>query len=180
MNCVESVTFSIFFNGFNQRKFKPSRELRQGTSYHHISSWFAQKAFLHCFRRRNTKWSSQVCILIIIVLFLLSFFFANDNLLFFQAKGNNWRVIKRVLEMYEKALGQTINIQKSIFVGSKNTTTDMIQVIKDGLGINYTTILGQYLSLPSQISKNKSDVFRFLKDRVWKVLQGRKERSYPE
>lgn len=61
---------------------------------------------------------------------------------------------------------------------NKNTSLDMIQDIQDGLEINYTKTLGQYLGLPSQISKNKCEVFMSRKERIWKVLQGWKERFF--
>ncbi|XP_038887247.1 uncharacterized protein LOC120077441 [Benincasa hispida] len=59
-----------------------------------------------------------------------------------------------------------------------NTSHDAIQSIEDGLGIQFTTSLGLYLGLPSQISNNKNEVFLNIKNRVWKVLQGWKEKFF--
>lgn len=57
-----------------------------------------------------------------------------------------------------------INFNKSMFMVSENTTSNAIQNIKDGIGIQLTTSLGQYLGLPFHISKNKNEVFGAIKE----------------
>lgn len=45
------------------------------------------------------------------------FFSSDDSLLFFRANDRDWKAIKEVLdETYEKASGQTINLDKSRFM----------------------------------------------------------------
>lgn len=73
---------------------------------------------------------------------------------------------------------QVINYSKSMFI-SKNTHWEVFSKIQEALGICYSTSLGQYLGLPSQISKSKCQVFSNLKDQIWKLLQGSKEKLFP-
>jgi hypothetical protein len=45
------------------------------------------------------------------------FFFANDSLFFCMASVSNWQVLTRILDAYEKALGQRLNKDKtSVFL----------------------------------------------------------------
>lgn len=49
--------------------------------------------------------------------------------------------------------------------------------IKEVLGIKSETTTEQYLRLPVHIGKSRVSIFTFLKDRIWKKIQGWKEKT---
>lgn len=49
--------------------------------------------------------------------------------------------------------------------------------IKEVLGIKSETTNEQYLRLPVHIGKSRVSIFTFLKDRIWKKIQGWKEKT---
>lgn len=53
-----------------------------------------------------------------------------------------------------------------------NVKEDIVQQICKILGVMATSNHGPYLGLPSHIGRKHSDVFRFVKETVWKKLQG--------
>ena len=48
--------------------------------------------------------------------------FVNDSLLFCQATPKEGEVVEEILQTYERALGQSINLEKSLVFFSSNTT----------------------------------------------------------
>ena len=48
--------------------------------------------------------------------------FANDSLMFYQATPKEGEVVAKILQNYERASGQSINLEKSSAFFSSNTT----------------------------------------------------------
>ncbi|KAL0428150.1 UNVERIFIED_CONTAM: hypothetical protein Slati_2989800 [Sesamum latifolium] len=67
------------------------------------------------------------------------------------------RCILRILEAYEKAMGQKVNVQKSSVVFSPNTLDSLKQEIATEMGVNLKTKHEKYLALPSVIGKKKKE-----------------------
>ena len=111
-----------------------------------------------------------------IVLKISHLFFADDNFLFFKATKDKSSTIKRVLLNYEMIFGQVVNFYKSGIFFSPNVDSSVKNTISAVLGVSSSIDTGRYLGLPSLIGKSKRTVFRFLKDRLWKCLQGWKNR----
>ena len=107
---------------------------------------------------------------------LATCFFANDSLLFGAATeamedGNQ---VHQLLRDYERASGQKINYEKSslffgAFVGNEIRTR-----LKDVLGVPIVQCHEKYLGLPTLMGREKKRVFK--EERVWKKLQGWKEK----
>lgn len=98
--------------------------------------------------------------------------FADDSFLFCRANSEEVGAIKDILRRYEAKSGQAIYFQKSGIYFSSNVRVDKQQEIKNVLEVHKYLSEGKYLGLPSFVSKAKSRVFSFLKDRVWKKIQG--------
>ncbi|XP_012842424.1 PREDICTED: uncharacterized protein LOC105962657 [Erythranthe guttata] len=81
-------------------------------------------------------------------------------------------------ESINTATTMTIYLQKSSIVFSKTTTSANKEIIRAALSMEVVDKHKQdkYLGLPLVIGKSKREVFANIRDRVWKRLQGWKEK----
>ena len=82
------------------------------------------------------------------------------------------QVIFEVLQTYAASSGQRINFEKSSVYFSSNTRSEQSDKIKMALGIREVEQFESYLGLPTLVDRSKYQTFSFLKDRVWKKIQG--------
>ena len=83
-----------------------------------------------------------------------------------------WQVITEILQVYVGASGQCINLEKSLVYFSSNTSIKQKNWIKNSLGVKEVDWFKTYLGLPTLVGRAKYHSFAYLKDRVWKKLQG--------
>ena len=69
-------------------------------------------------------------------------------------------------------LGQKINKEKTSLFFSKSTKDDMKEEIKNVLGVNEIRSYEKYLGLPSLVGRDKKESSNYIKERVWRKLQG--------
>jgi hypothetical protein len=93
-----------------------------------------------------------------------------------KAEEGNAREVQRILNVYERCSGQMINKEKSSVLFSKNTIQEKREEVKSILNINKEGHSGKYLGLPVYIGKSKSKTFAYLKERIWRCIQGWKEK----
>ena len=100
--------------------------------------------------------------------------FADDSLL----KVDDWSAThpQNILCLYEDCSGQTINKEKSSVMFSKNTKSLEKNQFMASLVITTEAQNEKYLGLPMYMGRSKKRTFEYLKERVWKRLQGWKEK----
>ena len=103
-------------------------------------------------------------------------FFANDRVLFCQAKEEECGKIFDILATYERGSGQKINRDKTNILFSSNTSSDMQSHIQSIMGVSAIRQYEKYLGLPALVGRAKKQSFIYIKERVWKKLQGWKEK----
>ena len=101
---------------------------------------------------------------------------ADDSFLFFKASIEESITIKKVLEDYEMISRQAINFNKPSIFFSPNVVASVKESISSTLGVSSPLHVGRYLGLPSLLGKSRRVIFGFLKDRLWKRLQGWKNK----
>ena len=74
--------------------------------------------------------------------------------------------------MYEEASGQKINKSKTSLFFSKSIPEDVNHGIKVTLGVPEVMQYEKYLGLPSLVGKRKKESFNYIKEKVWRKLQG--------
>ncbi|XP_023882264.2 uncharacterized protein LOC111994610 [Quercus suber] len=99
-------------------------------------------------------------------------FLKDDLLLFCQATQEEMQCITDTLQLYADSSRQCINFEKSSMFFSKNTTRRQRGLIENMLGVKEVEKFETYLGLPTLLGRSKCQAFSFLKDRVWKKLQG--------
>ncbi|XP_073360407.1 uncharacterized protein [Aegilops tauschii subsp. strangulata] len=102
--------------------------------------------------------------------------FADDSLVLMKANGESAKTLQHVLELYENCSGQMINFDKSSVMFSKNTRSEDRQVVLNILNIRADARTEKYLGLPVYVGAAKTQIFEYLKDRIWKKIQGWIER----
>lgn len=100
-------------------------------------------------------------------------FFVDDSLIFCRENKRECGTIKEICKCYEEASGQKINLDKSMFMVSKNVPREETAIISELLGIKRTNSLGIYLEMPSQSNRNKSKLFDKHRVKIENLLQGR-------
>ena len=84
--------------------------------------------------------------------------------------------VQNVLSLYEDCSGQTINKDKSSIMFSRNTTDGVKEAFMAEMNINSEARNEKYLGLPVYMGRSKVQTFNYLKERVWKRIQGWKEK----
>ena len=172
MCCVSTSSFSVKINGKAYGNIIPSRGLRQGdplSSYLFLLCAEGFTSLLAKAEMENRIHGVSICRRAPSITHLL---FADDSLLFCQSKQEEVQVIMDTLQLYAKASGQCINMEKSSILFSSNTKVEQREWIKNNLGVKEVDRFESYLGLPTLIGRLKYQTFSFLKDRVWKKFQG--------
>lgn len=154
MACISSVSYAILINGSSHGSFKSSKGLRQGDLLSPYLFLLCAEGFSALLKRVESKLNLSGFQINKHCPTLTHLFLANDSLIFTKAREKDLLTLKKVLEGYEKTLGQTINLEKSSFMTSKNVGNETARVSERILGIRRTKSLGQY-RMPSHIGRNK-------------------------
>jgi len=84
--------------------------------------------------------------------------------------------LQDILQLYEHCSGQVINKAKSVVLFSSNTNPEHKQVVCDMIQVTKKTMSERYLGLPVHVGKSKTATFAYVKDRIWKRMQGWNEK----
>jgi len=167
MRCVSSVSFLVLFNGGVLDDFRPSCGVRQGDPISPYLFVIAAEG-LSCLLKNGIR-GIEVAPTAPEVNHLL---FADDSLLFFEASNDEARRVRDLLQVYCNASVQRINADKSSIYFSKGVPDSLRGEIKETLAVHTESLLEKYLGLPTDVGKSKEGCFRYLKDRIWKHVQG--------
>jgi hypothetical protein len=172
MRLVTTVSFSVLFNGDHLDGFSPSRGIRQGDPISPYLFLLAAEG-LSCLLKSRVESSSLSGIKVApsapMVSHLLS---ADDSLLFFKANRESAQEINDILQLYCSASGQQVNLDKSSIHFAKGCQQSLRQEIMNCLNIHNVTLSEKYLGMPSDVCTSINGAFKYLKDRVWKRVQG--------
>ncbi|XP_057459108.1 uncharacterized protein LOC130749749 [Lotus japonicus] len=102
--------------------------------------------------------------------------FADDSVMFARARVEEAQCLKQILATYERVSGQMINLDKSMLSVSRNVHDNCFHELKQLLNVKAVEGYDKYLGLPTIIGKSKTQIFNFVKERVWKKLKGWKEK----
>ena len=176
MNCVRSASFSILINGSPRPSFTPQSGLQQGDP---LSLYL----FVICAQILSSKLEESEMEEVIqglrvcrIALRVNHLFFQDDSLIFSRAIRADSKKIMEILQVYESASGQKVNSQKSAIFFSPNVSDHMREELMEICHISIVALSEKYLGLPTMISRSKNHSSQTLKDRIWKRVQGQKER----
>lgn len=78
----------------------------------------------------------------------------------------------KILDLYQAASGQHINMDKFECSFSRNVLAERKNQIQDWMNIKAVERHSKYLGLPTFVGRSKKQVFDFVQDRLWKKLKG--------
>ncbi|KAL9666289.1 hypothetical protein QQ045_000617 [Rhodiola kirilowii] len=102
--------------------------------------------------------------------------FADDSILFVRAEVDDIMRLKSTLVKYEELSGQQVNFSKSEVCVGNNVGSDKERLIRSILGMKSVAKVERYLGLPICFSRRKVDLFSFIESRIWKKVNGWKEK----
>ena len=148
LKCVSSVTYSFNISGEKRGFVRPSRGIRQGDP---LSPYLFLLVSEGLSRLLNTAMGEhRISGLKIAVASpaLSHLLFADDTLIFYRATQEEAGRVRQLVEMYGKASGQCINMEKSSVLFSKNTKESSIEGILQELGGMQHVRKSKYLGPP--------------------------------
>lgn len=178
MNYITSVTFSILLNGEAKGHIIPSRRLRQGDPLSLYLFLLCSEGFSALINLALQPQSLQGLAVARFAPKILHIFFANDSLIFLKATTFEFGISKGLLQDYETTSDQCVNFQKSVLYFSPLVPSDTQEYLNNILHMKVVENLGKYLGLPTMFSCSKINDYQYIVDRVWKKLQGWKEKFF--
>lgn len=172
MFCVSSASLSLIWNGVKLESFKPNRGLRQGDP---LSSYL----FVLCMEKLSMMIVDKVDAGVWKPVHLTQGglgvshpFFANDILLFTEAKVTEMRMIMKVLKEFEEASGLMVSNDKSKAMVSKNASRQNKERLMAASSIPFSSSMGNYLGFPLLQGRIKKVDFNFFLDKLKARLSG--------
>ncbi|CAM8944513.1 unnamed protein product [Rhodiola kirilowii] len=176
MRCVKSVSYRVRVNGLISESFCPERGLRQGdplSPYLFVlcTEWLARsledQQVLNLIRGIRVARTAPM---------ISNLMFADDSILFVRAEVDDIMRLKSILVKYEDLSGQQVNLSKSEVCPGNNVGSDRVRLLTSILGMRSVARIDRYLGLPICFSRRKGDLFSFIESRIWKKINGWKER----
>ena len=84
--------------------------------------------------------------------------------------------LQRILQVYERALGQQLNRAKTSLFFSSNTNPSVQEEIKQRFGAQVIRQHEKYLDLPSLVGRKRRNTFNDIKEKLVKKLARWKEK----
>ena len=103
---------------------------------------------------------------------LMHLLFAYDNLIFCRATMEECDKVMDLLNKYEEASRKKVNKRKTSLFFSNSVSEEVKYEIKVKLEVPEIMYYEKYLGLPSLVGKGKKESFNYIKEKVWRKLQG--------
>jgi hypothetical protein len=177
MRMIKSVSFSVLLNGHKLEAFKPTRGIRQGDPISPYLFLLVAEGLL-CLLNYSVQSSSLMSIRVAPSSLMVShLLYADDSLLLFKANRENSEEVRNVLNLYCTASRHQINLDKSSIHFAKGCSARVRSEIKTILNVQNEALSEKYLGMPTDVGSSVSGAFTYLKDRVWRKVQGWMEQS---
>ena len=155
MSCISTVSYSVLLNGQPVGNIKPSRGLHQGdplSPYLFLMCAMGLQSLLNKAEVEGHIRGVAICRNGPKVSHL---FFADDSVLFCNAKEAMCHKILDILATYERGSGQKINQEKTNIFFSSNTFHEVQVRIQQVLGVPSIRQFEKYLGLPTLMGRAK-------------------------
>jgi hypothetical protein len=176
MRCISTVSYQVLINGQPSSSFSPQRGLRQGdplSPYLFVLCADVLSGLIHKEVAAKNLHGIKIARTAPQISHL---FFADDSLLLARANQSEARNILKILEKYQQASGQVVNLDKSEASFSRNVPNEDTNAICELMNVKAVEAQSRYLGFPVPFGRSKKVIFAGVMDRVWKKLKGWKEK----
>jgi hypothetical protein len=163
-------------NGELTDEIMPERGLRQGDPLSPYLFLLCAEAFsclLNAAEDRGEMKGVRVCPEAPSVNHLL---FADDTLLLFKIDSQSTSHLQHILSLYEDCSRKMINKEKCSIMFNNNTREEVKAAVMHSLDIRAEARTERFLGLPIYMGESKVQTFNYIKDKIWKHIQGWKEK----
>ena len=172
MVCVSTVTYSVLVNGEPSGSIHPTRGIRQGDPLFPFILLLCTEGLNGMIKKAERDGGIQGFSLCRRGPKLTHLLFADDYLLFCRATMDECEKVLDILNDYEEASGKKLNKTKIAIFCSKATDAAMKNNIKEAWGGLEIMQYEKYLGVPSFVGKGKKVSFNYIKERLWRKIQG--------
>lgn len=166
MQCVRSVRYTIVHGVQEMGPIVPTRGIRQGdplSPYLFILCAEGLSAFIRKFEVQKLIHGVKICRG---APTLTHMFFADDSHIYCRANVFEATNLNSLLQKFELASGQKVNLGKSSVFFSSNIIRSNREEVCRELQMTEADAGSTYLGLPNMLSRNKTALLGFLKDKV--------------
>ncbi|XP_062145461.1 uncharacterized protein LOC133852722 [Alnus glutinosa] len=176
MSCLQTVSYSILLNGQPTGHIVPTRGIRQGDPLSPYLFIICAEGLSSMLKRSSREGAITGVPISRGGTRIQHLLFADDSLIFCPANCMERDHIHWLLGKYEEASGQQINRDKTGLFFSWNTKAAVQGNIVEGTGVSSTGCYEKYLGLPTLIGRSRVSTFNGINDRIWKRINGWKEK----
>nr|KYP70239.1 Putative ribonuclease H protein At1g65750 family [Cajanus cajan] len=176
-NCISTAKFRMLWNGEMLESFSPSRGIRQGDPispylfvlcmerlFHLINISVTQKLWKPIRLSRSGPELSHLA-------------FADDLILFAEARLDQVEIIQACLNLFCTSSGQKISQEKTRIFFSKNVNWNVINEISSSFSFQQAENLGKYLGIPLHHSRVNRATYSGIIEKVTQRLNNWKAKS---
>ncbi|KAA3490359.1 reverse transcriptase [Gossypium australe] len=170
--CITSVRYTVNINERKGNLFQPSRGLRQGDPLSPFLFLMCSEGLSSLMRTSMKRGSIKGVKASRKGPAISHLLFADDCIHFGEASPKGARILKDILQDYEKCSGQCVNFSKSIVFFSSNTIEEDKAIVSRLLGVRIASNPEKYLGLLNMIGRRKKESFQNLLDRISMRIDG--------
>lgn len=172
MKCVRTVSFSALINGSPRGNIIPQRGIRQGDPLSPYLFIICSEVLSHLLLRASAETRLKGMKISTYGPTINHILFADDALLFCHAHSRSCRTIQKILQTYEKASGQAINLNKSAITFGSRVHESTKTRLRSILNIHNDGGCGKYLGLPEVVGRKKKEIFDFILEKIKNRTRG--------
>ncbi|XP_060969607.1 uncharacterized protein LOC133036861 [Cannabis sativa] len=172
LSCVNSIRYHVINSGQKMGPIVPTRGIRQGcplSPYLFIVCAEGLSSLVRHYEATRLITGCKVARSAPTISHLL---FADDSYVYCQASEEEANHVLQLLQTFEGASGQKVNLHKSSAFFNSNTVVNTRNSICNLMHIQEAGEDSMYLGLPSIVGRNKNAVLGFLKERMRKRING--------
>ena len=166
MFCVSIVSYTIVSGSHEIEPITPQRGIRQGDPLSPYLFLLIAEGLSALLRRHENIGLFSGIKVARRAPSVSHIFFADDCYLFCKATEGDTLAVKNLLQLFQSASGQEVNLLKSFAYFSRNTSSQTRKDLCSILSISEATANSLYLGLPNSVGRNKRALFGFIKEKL--------------
>ncbi|KAL6225406.1 hypothetical protein ACLB2K_004256 [Fragaria x ananassa] len=172
IDCISTVSYSVNCNGEPKGFIYPQRGLRQGDPPSPCLFLICAKGLSALLQKEEETGGIHGVKVADGAPPINNLFFADDSLIFGDAKMSECKRLKEILSIYEAASGQKIYYGKSAISFSPSTSEEEKILLTNEMGMKLVAYHEKYLGLSTVLGRDNGKVLSKVRERVKNRVEG--------